>query len=85
MTWVQFVAFIGAPAYALLVAWIMMCHSKAQKGYQEVKDDLAAFRTAVAENYATKSHIVAVEKTIMHRLERIEVKIDTIVGFGGKK
>ena len=85
MTWVQFIAYIAAPAFGILAVWIMACSHKAQKGYQEVKDDLAAFRTAVAENYATKSHIVAVEKTIMHRLERIEEKIDTIVGFGGKK
>ena len=85
MTWVQFIAYIAAPAFVLLATGIMACHHRSQKSYHEVKDDLAAFRTAVAENYATKSHIVAVEKTIMHRLERIEVKIDTIVGFGGKK
>ena len=84
MTWIQFVSYVAIPAFVGLAVWIAGCHRAAHKGLREGRDELAAFKISVAETYATKSHVVAVEKSIMHKLERIEDKLDIIVGLKTK-
>ncbi len=68
MEWTDFVSFISLPLIAL-VGFQM-------KQTQKVKEDLAAYKTEVAKQYTSISHLKDVKDDIMKYLEKIERKLD---------
>ncbi len=68
MEWTDFVSFISLPLIAL-VGFQM-------KQVQRVKEDLASYKTQVAENYTSVIHLKEVKDDIMKYLEKIERKLD---------
>ena len=64
----DFVSFISLPLIAL-VGFQM-------KQVQRVKEDLASYKTQVAENYTSVIHLKEVKDDIMKYLEKIERKLD---------
>ena len=68
MEWTDFVSFISLPLIAL-VGFQM-------KQVQRVKEDLAAYKTEVAEKYTSIGHLKDVKDDIMNYLEKIERKLD---------
>ena len=68
MEWTDFVSFISLPLIAL-VGFQM-------KQVQKVKEDLASYKTQVAENYTSVIHLKEVKDDIMKYLEKIERKLD---------
>ncbi len=68
MEWTDFVSFISLPLIAL-VGFQM-------KQVQRVKEDLAAYKTEVAEKYTSTTHLKDVKDDIMTYLEKIERKLD---------
>ncbi len=68
MEWTDFVSFISLPLIAL-VGFQM-------KQVRKVEADLAAYKTEVAENYTSYSHLKDVKDDIMKYLEKIERKLD---------
>jgi len=68
MEWTDFVSFISLPLIAL-VGFQM-------KQVQKVKEDLASYKTDVAERYTSREHLKEVKDDIMKYLEKIEGKID---------
>lgn len=68
MEWTDFISFISLPLIAL-VGFQM-------KQVQKVKEDLAAYKTEVAKQYTSISHLKDVKDDIMKYLEKIERKLD---------
>lgn len=68
MEWTDFVSFISLPLIAL-VGFQM-------RQVQRVKEDLASYKTEVAEKYTSREHLKEVKDDIMKYLEKIEGKLD---------
>jgi len=68
MEWTDFIAFISLPLIAIVAGlW---------KQIQNCKADLAAYKTKVAEDYASIKYLKDVETRIVTHLEKIEDKLD---------
>jgi len=68
MEWTDFVSFISLPLIAL-VGFQM-------RQTQKVKEDLAAYKTEVAERYTSIQHLKDVKDDIIKYLEKLERKLD---------
>ncbi len=68
MEWTDFVSFISLPL-AAVVAYIW-------RQTQLARSDLAAYKTEVAKEYASKALLKDMEDRIMKRLDKIEDKVD---------
>ena len=66
------IAVVGAPAFGALFGLVL--HTR--KGISDQRVALADYKTHVAEHYVPYSTQAAFEKEVMHRLERIEDKLD---------
>lgn len=68
MEWMDFVSFISFPIIAVLAFAIRQT--------QKVKEDLAAYKTEVAQHYTSIKYLKDVEDRIMKGIEKIERKLD---------
>ncbi len=68
MEWTDLITFISLPLIALMAGmW---------RQVQNCKADLAAYKTKVAEDYASMKYLKDVETRIVSHLEKIEDKLD---------
>lgn len=68
MDWMDFISFISLP--------IILVLGFAIRQTQKVKEDLAAYKTEVAQYYTSIKYLKDVEDRIMKGIEKIERKLD---------
>lgn len=77
MEWTDFISYIWLPLIAA-VAWAM-------KQSQKAITDLAAYKTEVAQDYASMKYLKDVETRIIKHLEKIEGKLDRYANGRGNE
>lgn len=71
----QIISFVEAPAIVTMFGFVM----RNARRLGELRVELADYRTHIAENYVPVEAQNAFEKEVVHRLERIEDKLDRAV------
>ncbi len=84
MEWTDFVSFISIPL-TVIVGFAVRQAQLARKEASDCREDLAAYKTEVAKDYASIGYLKDVEKRIMAQLEKIEGKIDRYANGVGKQ